>query len=101
MNTECDICYEGWSFVKIPTKLNPCAHTFCIECVKKLKKCAMCRATIVDYKENDAYSGTEVTLACDTVTTLGTRSVHECSRQLERDMMANIKGPYTTSLPLN
>jgi hypothetical protein len=44
---ECIICFNKFNEKKhAPKLINSCGHTFCISCISKLKKCAICKRDI-------------------------------------------------------
>ena len=50
----CGICYENRSDCHV----NPCYHTFCFNCIKKIKnyKCPFCRREMVGIMEYPDFS---------------------------------------------
>lgn len=54
MNTiSCDVCFEAFNHTtRSPEIIYNCFHTFCKECVEKLKECPSCRKKIISYNTN-------------------------------------------------
>ena len=44
---DCAVCLEEIKELQVVT-LQPCKHKFCIDCVKKLFACPLCRSNITD-----------------------------------------------------
>ena len=50
-NFDCAICLDRYSDECIPYFMN-CGHTFCYDCISKIKECSLCKCKKVTTEKN-------------------------------------------------